>query len=167
MADFFRKTLCDPSIFWTAVEALATLAAFIFLLIEIPKFRREKASHDIAGLEYVLQQLQSKNFQQWSENLIDAWKKGDDAYSDFVVTQIVSILARMDFVAKLIDIGYLDVDLFYYVFCEDLWSLEKAITYFANLESYQLEVTFDQHNDGYKLLINTSKYFFSKYGSRK
>lgn len=167
MVNFLRVTLCNPNVFWGAVEALATLAAFILLLIEIPKFRREKAFHDITSLDYAIKQLHSEEFQQWSEYLIEIWKKRNNTYSAFVVTQIVNILARMDFIAKLIDVGYLNADLFYYTFCEDLWMLEKAITYFANLESYQIQATIDQNGAGYKLLIKTSKFFFDKYGGRK
>jgi hypothetical protein len=58
-----------------------------------------------------------------------------------VENQIVSILTKKDFISKLIDIGYIDGELFLNSFSEDLWSFAEAIKYYVNLENYDLHST--------------------------
>jgi hypothetical protein len=165
MIEFIKNTLTDPGIFWGAVEALATVGALIFLLVELPKIRREKASFSVEGLKFASEFIETNKSELWDRVLIKSWKNMKEEYSEMVETQIVDILYTMDFLAKLIEIEFLDKELFLLSHSVEYWSYWNAIRFHAQLDNYNLQTTIDRYSDGFELLEDMNNFFINHYAS--
>lgn len=150
----------DWSTFWAAIEALATVGTLIvglvILIRELPKFRKELAARKVEGIRFVEEQLLAKDFQEWSEIIIDAWKLGGDDYPQEIERYITYALARIDFVAKLVDVGYVDKDLLFYSFSYYLWRIDRPITNFEKKNNNNIPSIKAGFPMGYALLKEAS-----------
>lgn len=148
--------------FWAALEALATAGALIVALVilfrELPKLRNELAARKVEGINFVTEQLTARDFRE-SVKLIKAiWKKGNNEYSQSADRCVVSALSRLDFVAKLIELDYVDKKLFFYLFADDLYPLERALTNFAQRENSRITENRATFPYGYELLKESAKF---------
>jgi hypothetical protein len=147
--------------FWTAIEALATagtlLIALVILFRELPKFRKEAAARKVEGLRYAREQLEAQDFHDWSEIIVDFWKTGGDEYPEAIEGYLVYALSRLDFVAKLIELDYVDEDLLFYLVADNLWPIERALTNFGSRKHSRIPNLRASFPGGYALLKEASK----------
>lgn len=152
MWTILQETFSKADVFWSALGAIATLGAFIFLLIELPKIRRESATYKVEGLKVAKEHLHSNEFRSWYENIRTAWHAGGNDYPSEVEGDIVSALYKLDYVARLIKLGYIDKALLFYEFADDLYSLERFLTNFDHRQNSQIPNVRARYPDGYALL---------------
>jgi hypothetical protein len=155
--EFILQTLGSPSLVWEAIQALATLGALLFIVLELPKLKREIALHKVEGLKYATEQLQAPDFQNWSDLVLDRWKAGGDDFPSEIAGEIAAIFGRLDFVAKLIQLGFVDKSLFLYIFSANLYSLERAIANFEHRKDSQIPNIRAPHPAAYSLLKDAAK----------
>jgi hypothetical protein len=155
--EFILQSVENPSLVWEAIQALATLGALVFIILELPKLRREIALHKVEGLKYASEQLQAADFQMWSDLVVNRWKAGGDEYPTEIAGEIAAIFGRLDFVAKLIELGFVDKGLLLYVFSNDLYNLERAITNLEHRRDSQIPSVRAPHPAAYTLLKDAAK----------
>ena len=106
--------------FWATIEAIATagtlLVAIFVLFRELPKIRKEMAARKVDGLKYAREQLESREFQEGRSLIIDVYKTGSDEFPEGISGYIINVMRILDFVAKLIDLGFVDKELLFYLF---------------------------------------------------
>lgn len=85
------------------------------------------------------------------------WKTGGNEYPDGVTAYLRDVLATIDFVAKLIELDYLDKDLLLYLFANDLMKLERAITNFDQRDNSEIPGIRARFPRGFALLKEASK----------
>ena len=84
------------------------------------------------------------------------WKTGGNEYPDGVTAYLRDVLATIDFVAKLIELDYLDKDLLLYLFANDLMKLERAITNFDQRDNSRIPELRAKFPRGFALLNEAS-----------
>ena len=63
----------------------------------------------------------------------------------------------MDFVAKLVELGYVDKELLFYLFAFDLQPIERAITNFEHRKNSEIPAIKSNFPNGYALLKEASE----------
>jgi hypothetical protein len=142
--------------FLVALNVMATGGVLFILLREIPNFRKEKGNPRLDGLIFASDQLLDKEFQSWRAVIYDAYKAGGINYPTGVERHVVSALSRLDFVAKLIQIGIVDKNALLYLFADDLNLLHTAIKNFENREKSQIPRIKTSFPNGFILLEEAS-----------
>jgi hypothetical protein len=132
MCNILAQTFASAEAFWTAVAGTSALLALIFLVLEVPKLRAEIALHKVEGFKYASEQLLADDFRAWLEAVTNRWKQGGDDFPQDVYGEVTALLGRLDFIAKLVEVGFVDKSLLLYVFHDDLTSLEAVV---RNVES--------------------------------
>ena len=113
MCDLLIRTINDPAIFWSAVQALATLIAVVIIYIEIRRSKREMTIYKFEGFKYAMDILASKDFVDSVKAfryLMDAGDTGD--WDIKIPVTVHNILKSLDIIAVLIEQNYLDQDFF-------------------------------------------------------
>jgi hypothetical protein len=114
MIDFLRRTLTDPTIFWGALEAIATLVAASIIIYELQRARQETVAHKVEGFQYGLKLLESKEFLDYVNNfehIADLSNK--DLWHRELPSKVHGILQTMEIIAMLISERFLDEDFFF------------------------------------------------------
>lgn len=142
----------DWTAFWTGLGALATFAAAYIVIRELPKIRRESAKLQVEALDYVLSQLEARDFMEWTLLIRRAWIAGDKEYPSEIEDEIVHIFSRLDYIAYLIELNYIDEELVFYTRANDLYMIERAITNFENRAESQIPGVRAAYYRGYDLL---------------
>jgi hypothetical protein len=148
--------------FWAAIEALATagtlLIALVILFWELPKFRKEMAARKVEGLKFASEQLETRHFKDCSRLIIDAWKSREDDIPQGIYSYVTDAISSIDFVARLIKLEYIDKDLFFYIYAENLVLIERAFTNFGSRREIFTPSLKAYYPDGYSLLKEAAKY---------
>lgn len=152
MCEFLTLTLTRPELFWPALEAIATVAAVGFLLFELDGIRRDAASRKVEGLKYAIEQLHAADFEDWMRLIETTWKEGGDEYAVGVHPYVVSALGRVDHIAKLAKLRYIDEKVLFDAFGHDLSNLEAFIRNFERKKGSQVPGARASYHDGYRLL---------------
>ena len=141
--------------FLVALDVIVTAGLLFILLREIPKFRKEEKPR-LDGLIFAAEKLLDKEFQSWRAVIFDAYKAGGKNYPTGVERHVVSALSRLDFVAKLIQIGILDKNALLYLFADDLNLLYTAIKDFESRDKSQISRIKTSFPNGFILLEEAS-----------
>jgi hypothetical protein len=158
MCDILAQTFASAEAFWTAVAALAAVIALAFLALEFPKLKREMALHKVEGFKYASEQLLAADFREWMQLALDFWKRGGDAFPEEIYGELTAIFGRLDFLDKLLELGFADNALLLYVFHDDLSSLEAAIRNFETRSDSKIPNIAASYPGGYRLLKDGSRY---------
>ena len=150
--DLLTQTLSQPNVFWSAISAIAAVLALLIVVIEIPKFRKELATQKVQGLEYIRGLLLSDDFVQARESIRQEFKEKSKEYPQHIHEEIILVMFRLDFVSKLINIGFLDKDLFAYIFSDDLVILDYALRNFEHRDNSKMIGIEEKFSDGHKLI---------------
>jgi hypothetical protein len=140
-----------------AVEAIATVGALIFLGFGLSRLRKEIAARKVEGLRYAREQLESQQFRNSHRTIIDLWEIGGNEYPEGVNIYLRDVLATIDFVAKLIELDYVDEDLLFYLFANVLMELDLAITDFDRMDNSKIPLHRARFPRGFALLKEASK----------
>lgn len=114
MCEFIIKTFTDPSIFWGALEAIATLVAATIIIWELRRARQETVAHKIDGFQYALKLLDSEKFEGYIKDfyhLADI-SNASEWHANMPI-RVQGILRTMEVIDKLISDKYLDEDFFF------------------------------------------------------
>jgi len=113
MLQFLCRSLTDPTVFWPALEAIATTLALVFIYFEVRRVRQESVASRVQGFRYAMEIVGSPEFQ----DLVRRFNYTMDASNvdkwPHELPQIVrEILRNLEIVASLISTRYLDEGLF-------------------------------------------------------
>ncbi|MBV6467496.1 MAG: hypothetical protein PGMFKBFP_02858 [Anaerolineales bacterium] len=160
MCDFIRRTLTDPSIFWTALESLATIFAATIIFYELRRARQETVAHKFEGFQYALRLLASEDFQRYitAFNFL-VENRNADKRSTNMPLMVQGILQTLEVVQMLITEKYLDEDLFFKTEGNRLANLGLQI---RTLEEEKDMLRFEEQRrlypNGHKLLVRAEKW---------
>ena len=140
-----------------AEKLQATVGALIFLGFGLSKLRKEIAASKIEGLKYAREQLESNDFQRWSKHIEETLSEGGNEYPETIDGDIFKAMDRIDFVAELIDLEYVDKALLFYLFADSLFHIDTAITDFEQRENSQISAIRARFPNGCALLKEASK----------
>jgi len=152
ISDLINQTLTKPEILWSAVSALASIVVMLIVIVEVPKLRREVATYKVQGLEYIRELLLSSEFVNARRFILDELKDGSQEYPDHIHDKILLVMWRLEYVSKLIKIGYLDKDLFAFIFSDDLVMLDVAIRNIEHRTNSKMINLEEQLHGGYDLI---------------
>lgn len=113
MSNFICETLTNPAIFWSALEALATVLALGFIYFEVRRLRRESIAYKVEGFRYAMEIVGSAEFQKLIDEfnyIMDASDMGDWPLK--LPGIVRGILRNLEIIASLINSGYMDENLF-------------------------------------------------------
>ncbi len=158
MVNILEYTISDAATFWSAIEALATLGALIFLLKELPKIKREITTHKVEGVKFARKVLQSKEFVSAFKVIKKVWKSGGDKYPTGIDGYIVNAFGDLDMVATLVEANYIDKAMLFYEFGHDLFLLERFITRFEHFEDTLIPGIRATYPKAYELLKSATEY---------
>jgi len=128
MCEFIRETISDPSIFWPALEAIATLIAAIVIIYQLKNLREETTAHRFEGFRYAMQLVSSSEFSKQAANFHKLLDHGDPFRFHETMPPVVHwILRTLEIVDRLIKDGYLEEDLFFRVEGKRLATLARDI----------------------------------------
>lgn len=117
---------------WDIVSAIAAVLALIAIFFEFRRARKELASRKVEGLEYAIRQLNGDNFQNALTLARDALRRQQSEYPDGMTPYLMEALFVVDFVERLASLGFVDKELLFYLYNDDFYWLDAAIT---NLEN--------------------------------
>jgi len=158
MIELLRNTVKDASVFWAAIEALATLGALFLLIKELPKIKREVSAHKVEGLKFAREVITSAEFVAAYDIIRDAWKGRGEEYPSQIDDFIVTAFAKLDLVATLIDEGYVDKRLLLYEFANDLYMLERFTTNFEHRKETKMHGIRGVFPKAYDLLKDAARF---------
>ncbi len=159
MCQFITQTLTNPAIFWSALEAIATVLALIFIYIEIKRLGRESSVHKVEGLKLAAERLETEDFRSSCERIISEVKRDNDVFPEEIMhTDLVPVFARLDFISKLIKLGYIDQGVLLHFKGKELFILERMITNLENKENSQIPSLKSSYPGGYDLLKAASRF---------
>jgi len=148
------------------VEAIATcgmaVIAFLTVVIVAPQVRQvfgSIAALEVEGLKYAVDQLHDPEFMAWTERLEEEWKKGNAEYPQHLQPEITAVLGRLDYIATLVERGYVSRDLLFYVFGLRFSSIHAFLTNFRTKEHQKLEGLMASYPKGFRLLADGAKWF--------
>lgn len=165
ICELWMNTFKDANTIWAAVEAISTAIAALVALVgvvviykQIKRLRQASIAHHIEGLKYAYEQINTPDFQQWEDVVKSAWKDQSEEYPKYAEGEIVSILARLDYLAHLIERDYIPKDLFLYVFGNQLSSIGAAFTNFRYRDKRAFEGARVSYPKGLQLLQDSTTY---------
>lgn len=131
LCEFIRRTLTDPSIFWGALEAIATLIAAAIIISELRRARREAVAHKVEGFQYGLKLLESEEFQRYIK-AFDFLADNSNAaeWHTNMPLMVQGIFQTMEVIDMLIKEKYLDEDFFFKIEGNRLANLGSRIRMF-------------------------------------
>jgi hypothetical protein len=138
--------------FWDVLAALSLLGILVMLAIELPKIRREMASRQVEGLRLANEVLQSDEFLNCQDMILRVWRDGGEKYPVAIEGQIRGVFSRLNYLAKLVQLGYVEAPLLFYMFLGNLQSLEKALSDFEARQNSHIPEMRDLYPKGYALL---------------
>jgi len=138
--------------FWDVLAALSLLGILILLAIELPRIRREATSHRLEGLRLANDVLQNEEFLNWQDIVLGVWRDGGEKYPVAIEKQIRGVLSRLNYLAKLVHLGYVDKPLLFYIFLSHLQPLEQALSNFERRQNSHIPELRDRYPKGYDLL---------------
>jgi len=158
---------------WTAIGALAScveavatcamalIAVFGLLILwpQLRQIRKSVASLEVEGLGHAIEQIHDAEFQRWIEELKGEWKRGKQEYPDHLRGEIVSVMARLDYIATLVERGFIDRELLFYVFGLTFSDLNAILTNFGTKDPKKLQSTTASYPKGFDLLRQGAKWF--------
>ena len=126
--NFLEKTLTDPSVFWPALEALATAVAAGIIISQLRRLREETVAHRFEGFQYAMELLASSEFQKQAGSFYKLLEKGDPLRLRETLPPLVHwILRTLEIVDRLICDSYLDEDFFFRIEGQRLAHLARHI----------------------------------------
>jgi len=149
----------DWTAFWTGLGALATLTAAYIVVRELPKIRRESAKLQVDALSHVISQLDAQDFKEWSRHIRKAWIFSAANYPGDIENEIVKVMSRVDYIALLIRLNYIDKELVFYTRGSDLHIIERALTNFEHRDGLRFAGVKGTYHQGYALLKDATEYF--------
>lgn len=158
MCQLIIETITNPAIFWSALEAIATVVALIFIWVELPRLRRESSAHKVEGLKFVAERLEAEDFRSACEKVINKVKRNDENFSEDIMDDLISIFARLDSISKLIKLHYIDQDVLMSFKGNELFILERVVTNLENKTDSQISSLKSSYPGGYTLLKAASRY---------
>ena len=151
------ETLTKADVFWSFLGVLLTFIGLLFIVPQLSKIAREVSTHKVEGLNLAREHLQSKNFTLRVEAIDAARSKGDKNYPIFVKDDVVLVFKELDFIAKLIEVGYLDKRLLFYEFADQLYSIERIIHNFEHREGSKIGSVKAKYPNAYRLMKEAAK----------
>ena len=158
MCRFIIQTLTDPAIFWSALEAVATVFALIFIFIELKRLRRESTENKIEGLKFAAERLEAEDFRSSCERIISAVKRSDEVFPEEIMADLVPVFARLDFISKLVKLNYINQGVLLSFKGNELFILERMITNLENKTNSQIPSLKSSYPGGYDLLKAASRF---------
>lgn len=148
----------STQVFWSAFEAIATGAAAVIAAIvlfrELPRIRRQKSSLRIEGFRYAKEILDSTPTHSNFSIIKRARQAKSD--SDFLALYeaLWDVLKTLNFVARLVDLGYVDKELVFFEYGEDLTATAKYMgTMTRNKDFYSdVEAMYQNYPLAFRLL---------------
>lgn len=161
MSDIIQETISNPDTLWLSVEALSTLVTaiiavigFYYLKPQLKRWREESATHIVEGLQFASEQIQAPDFQHWRSLIESEWKGDSENYPEYLTAEIVSILARLDWIATLIDIRFINRELLFKNFSYQFSNIASVLINFQSKKGSRLESSKAMYPKGYKLLMD-------------
>jgi len=160
MCNFIISSLTDPSIFWGAMEAIATLIAASVIIYEFRRLRQENVAHKVEGFQYALKLLEADDFKRYIEGfnfLADSSNAGELRSKMPPIVQ--GILQTMEIINLLISERYLSEDFFFKIEGIRLANLSEKIRLFEEgKETPQFEEQRRLYPNGRDLLYRAEKW---------
>lgn len=157
--------------FWSAVAASATVItaviAALILFRELPKLRTESASLKVDAWDHVKEQLESKEFTVPNDRVVNAARKAKEVYPSGDHSFILQALKLLDYVGKLIEMGFVDSELVMYSYGEQFGVLEQGYTILEKTQGSQITPLRALYWRGYDLLKEGAKYSKRVYADRE
>jgi hypothetical protein len=111
---FLNRTLIDPSLFWPALEALATLVAAGIIIWQLRRLREETVAHRFEGFRYAMQLISAPEFQEQAASFHELLNRGDPHQFRQSMPPLVHwILRTLEIIDRLIEDGYLEEGFFF------------------------------------------------------
>ncbi len=114
MCAFLQSTLNDPSIFWPALEALATVIAAGLIIWQLNRIREESVAHKMEGFKYSMELLSSSEFKDQAGSFYKLLDQGDAfQWVSSLPPLVFWTLRTLEIVDLLIKTKYLDESFFF------------------------------------------------------
>ena len=128
MFELIQKTFTDPALFWSGLEAIATLVAALIIIRQLKQLRQDAVAHKFEGFKYAIELLASSEFMGQVGKFQTFLDKGDPFQFKTSLPPLVHwILRTLEIVACLITDKYLDEKFFFRIEGLRLASLAENI----------------------------------------
>ena len=128
MLEFLGRTVSDPTIFWPALEALATAIAAGIIIWQLRRLREESVAHRFDGFRYAMELLASSEFKEQAGSFFKFLERGDPAQFRQALPPLVHwILRTLETLAQLISDKHLDEDFLFRIEGRRLGHLARHI----------------------------------------